>query len=616
MVVYCGREALDSLRAEPFGPRCEFHVSPAPSTSKPARVAAELTWLPWRARRDRLQLLHSLGTTSPPLCPVSSVVTVHDVIYHHFPDTFPLASRLGPATSSPVSPTASSGRCCRAGGTTARSARSTSTRASASGGSRRPSPSAAVPRRRRAASASPAAATACSGRSTRRTGKVLWTFQTGAQIAAGPTIYTVDGKEYIAITVGGAPTSSDGGLPRRGSRSSRSAAPAAVAAAGVAATALRPVAPPVAQPVPRRAAPRRRSPPRSVSQRVARVAHGSKGSRIPVTEGEQFVRTLAAQRLERADRDGPAAARQPAGGRRSYPRRYLPPAAGGPTQQGRFRYRADVTTARRHPITVVCASTAKSDGRRPPEAHRDAGGLAARGTRRVQRRLQAEHHSRRADRGRQGARHRARNAARGRAASGRALHLPALRHDHRLGRPARAGAVVVPRRRPQLLDVLGAERRQGHYTSFFAAADTAPTRCRWRSGSRTATFLRRPVGRNVSFRRLRSATLDIKIPTGGGRLLVRRRLVRRRRLRRAADRRRERRRAPCGRFRRRGPTQGPVSARAAGLRRGKAVSFWMDRAPVFSTRRVRPGPPCDTSLYPDAPGPRAPQGLLRLRLPR
>jgi alcohol dehydrogenase (cytochrome c) len=44
-----------------------------------------------------------------------------------------------------------------------------------------------------------------------KTGKVLWTFQTGHQIAAGPSIFSVDGKEYVAITVGGTPTSSSGG---------------------------------------------------------------------------------------------------------------------------------------------------------------------------------------------------------------------------------------------------------------------------------------------------------------------------------------------------------------------------------------------------------------------
>ena len=44
-----------------------------------------------------------------------------------------------------------------------------------------------------------------------KTGTVLWTFQTGAQIASGPTVFEAGGKEYVAITVGGTPTSSNGG---------------------------------------------------------------------------------------------------------------------------------------------------------------------------------------------------------------------------------------------------------------------------------------------------------------------------------------------------------------------------------------------------------------------
>jgi glycosyltransferase involved in cell wall biosynthesis len=95
LVAYVGREALESLAAEPWAERARFVVSPAPSRRKPFRVAAELTWLPARARRDRVELLHSLGTTSPIVCPVPSVVSVLDVIYHHFPETFPAASRLG-----------------------------------------------------------------------------------------------------------------------------------------------------------------------------------------------------------------------------------------------------------------------------------------------------------------------------------------------------------------------------------------------------------------------------------------------------------------------------------------------------------------------------------------
>jgi hypothetical protein len=44
-----------------------------------------------------------------------------------------------------------------------------------------------------------------------RNGAVLWRFQTSHPIAAGPTVYSVGGKQYVAITVGGTPTSSNGG---------------------------------------------------------------------------------------------------------------------------------------------------------------------------------------------------------------------------------------------------------------------------------------------------------------------------------------------------------------------------------------------------------------------
>jgi glycosyltransferase involved in cell wall biosynthesis len=95
LFAYVGREARESLAGEPWADRTRFTVSPAPSRSKALRVAGEVTWLPWRARRDGIDVLHSLGTTSPPVCPVPSIVTVLDVIYHHFPDTFPLVSRVG-----------------------------------------------------------------------------------------------------------------------------------------------------------------------------------------------------------------------------------------------------------------------------------------------------------------------------------------------------------------------------------------------------------------------------------------------------------------------------------------------------------------------------------------
>jgi alcohol dehydrogenase (cytochrome c) len=45
-----------------------------------------------------------------------------------------------------------------------------------------------------------------------QTGKLLWKFQTGRQIAAGPATYSVGDKQYVAITIGGTPTSSNGGV--------------------------------------------------------------------------------------------------------------------------------------------------------------------------------------------------------------------------------------------------------------------------------------------------------------------------------------------------------------------------------------------------------------------
>ena len=76
-----------------------------------------------------------------------------------------------------------------------------------------------------------------------RNGKVLWRFQTGAPIAAGPTLYLSGGKEYLAITVGGTPTSSNGGVAAElqvfaiGGSQQQSAPPSALTRAAFAAAA-------------------------------------------------------------------------------------------------------------------------------------------------------------------------------------------------------------------------------------------------------------------------------------------------------------------------------------------------------------------------------------------
>lgn len=94
-IVYAGPEALGSLAAESWAGGVRLVEAPLPSSSKPLRVLGELTWLPMRARRDRVQLLHSMGTTAPVAGGPPSVVTVLDLIYHHVPETFPRLARAG-----------------------------------------------------------------------------------------------------------------------------------------------------------------------------------------------------------------------------------------------------------------------------------------------------------------------------------------------------------------------------------------------------------------------------------------------------------------------------------------------------------------------------------------
>ncbi len=93
-VVYCGRDAREALAAEHWPASVRIVASPRPSADKASRAALEQSWLAWRAGRDALDLLHSLGTTTPLRTRCPRVVTVHDLIYMHYPETFPRAARV------------------------------------------------------------------------------------------------------------------------------------------------------------------------------------------------------------------------------------------------------------------------------------------------------------------------------------------------------------------------------------------------------------------------------------------------------------------------------------------------------------------------------------------
>jgi glycosyltransferase involved in cell wall biosynthesis len=91
---FCGRESAAVVHDWTAG-RVEVVELPVHSSVKPLRIAAELSMLPMAARHRRVDLLHSLGTTTPLLTACPRVVTVLDLIYDHFPDSFPTAARLG-----------------------------------------------------------------------------------------------------------------------------------------------------------------------------------------------------------------------------------------------------------------------------------------------------------------------------------------------------------------------------------------------------------------------------------------------------------------------------------------------------------------------------------------
>jgi glycosyltransferase involved in cell wall biosynthesis len=86
-VLYLSREAGAVPWELPDNVR--ISVAPGSSRSRAQRVGWELTGLVAAARRDRVALLHSLGTTSPLWAPLPQVVTVHDLIFESWPEAFP-----------------------------------------------------------------------------------------------------------------------------------------------------------------------------------------------------------------------------------------------------------------------------------------------------------------------------------------------------------------------------------------------------------------------------------------------------------------------------------------------------------------------------------------------
>jgi glycosyltransferase involved in cell wall biosynthesis len=85
--LFASPELADELRRRPWCEGLRVVRLPVSGRTRVRRVGAEQTVLPAAAARAGITVLHSLATTAPALTGSRSVVTIHDLIYKHFPDT-------------------------------------------------------------------------------------------------------------------------------------------------------------------------------------------------------------------------------------------------------------------------------------------------------------------------------------------------------------------------------------------------------------------------------------------------------------------------------------------------------------------------------------------------
>ena len=434
-----------------------------------------------------------------------------------------------------------------------------------------------------------------------KTGHILWTFQTGHQIAAGPTIFTGDdGKEYIAISVGGTPTSSNGGV----------AAELQVFGLGGSS---------------------KQSPPPQLTQTLLRPAAATSPQRLVVQAPvvQRGVQAAAASGPARISTAGPIAVRlwsvtkpntELVGGRLLYDGK---PVKGAAMQvdnytlqsrtdaAGRFFYRVDATIPGRHVVRVLRLAKATLGGR-PLTAGQRAALIGARSGFSVGYKV-ADLHA---------ATSGGHVVVTGRISYGDGSSPPpVVLYTYRLsgtitdadGKPV-AGATVVTRTQDRDFWTFSTPSdADGHYVSFFTASDEAgenpvPLTVQVASG---AVSYASPNGKNVNFSALKSATMDVRLPASPTGVLAL-------------------------------PTQSPVTGAvyqgtlvgvsgahgvikplsatwpdARGRFRlvlpasahGQTLRVWEDRSTFFQPSAARPGGAIDTSVWPSIPPGDEPQGL-------
>jgi alcohol dehydrogenase (cytochrome c) len=436
------------------------------------------------------------------------------------------------------------------------------------------------------------------------TGNILWTFQTGHQIASGASIYSVDGKEYVAITVGGTPTSSNGGLAAQlqvfalGGSSQQSSAPVGLTVRMPAAQQQR-----AARPAARRDA----APPASAAaQGVATIVTPPAVVVVPWQADSSNERTVTGRLLWNG---------KPVVGADITVDSYQVPQ---PTdKQGRFSYDIDDTVAGRHVVTVSGLAGATVGGKPLSAAQKRAVASATGGITSAFA-ISGLHASVQRD----GDVLVTGSVTDSTHAGPPAAHL--LTYDltgritNAAGQPV-AGAVVITRTQDRdFWTRSNASNANGYYSSFFTASDeTSDNPVLISVGvAQGATSYGGITGTNVSFVRLESDVLNIELGanaaykisspapfraaiyqglavgvTVGGKVVVPRSEA-------WPD------------------AKGKFSMLLPSSVRGRMLSFFEDQTQVLSRITARPGGPVDLKSWPRQLASSVPSGLATLASPR
>jgi len=432
-----------------------------------------------------------------------------------------------------------------------------------------------------------------------KTGKVLWTFQTGHQIAAGASIYSVGGTEYVAITSGGTPTSSSGGTATQlqvfalGGSATQSPAPQLAT--------FRASRPPAQRQLASASTPEHRS----VSQGNARLHTPAALVVQPWSANSSNVKAMQG----RVTLDG-----APVAGARVTVEGFTVPRA--TAKDGSFTYDVDNTVPGRHVAHVTGVARATAGGR-PLSGGQRTALLGATGAFMVGYPLDKLAAHVRKD---------GTVVVTGKVADSTGLAPPSVRLlTYQLsgtitdvdGKPV-PGAVVITRTQDRdFWTHSSATDANGHYTSFYSAADETsadpvPLSVGVASGG---VSYGGNIGVNAPFKRLKSAVLDIKLGPGtnytlstpssyagavysglvvgvtaGGHVVK-----------------------P---LKERWPSKdGSFSMTLPASVRGKTLVFWENQRQFFSRFPATPGGPVDLASWPTDLGSAVPRGLARLTIP-